>query len=124
LTLRTDQSGPLEEAIDGHVREREPMASRKDRCESERTIVVASAEREDDTDELLMEHGVGSVRCSGARHEACTTMSIVGLEPTIDGGTCNRIDHRRLRDRPLKCKTHNPFSESHRRDHVQSLLTK
>jgi len=117
LTLRADQPGPPEEAIDGHVGEREPMTPRNDRCESDRTIAIASAEREDDADELLMEYGTRSVRCSGTRHEACTTMSIVGAEPTIDGGTCNRIDHRRLRDRPLKCKAHNPFSESHRRDH-------
>ena len=84
----------------------------KDGREPDRPIVVAPAKRKDGGDEVLLKHSTRSVRGGGARHEASTTMSSVGLEPAIDGGTSNRVDHRRLRDRPLKCKTHNLFPES------------
>jgi len=72
--------------------ESEIPTSRKDCCESDRTTVVGSAEGENPANESLMQYDVGSARSGGTRHEACTTMSIVGLEPTIDCETCNRMD--------------------------------
>ena len=68
------------------------MTPRKDGREPDRTIVVAPAKREDLANEMLMKHSTRSERGGGTRHEAGTTMSSVGLEPPIDGGTSNRVE--------------------------------
>ena len=67
----------------------------------------------DGVDELFVEHSIGSVRSRGTRYEPVTTMHVEGVEPSVDGGTSNRVYHSRLRHRPLKCEAHNFLPVSH-----------